>query len=453
MNSYLTKKNKAAIFINYSSTIKQLAYYENMYSVSQAAFYDVMGTDLIEQLTSSVINLFSNLKRIKPTFTIYNDAKLKSIRYDESSDSLGDDGQRDFENFLNTKQNSLSEIFHILLANLLFQSSDSVCFFEVSSVFSQCKMDIFVLLNNKKLCVIDVNSFSLTNLDQYINDMIYPFDTNLGDEFFEKIKDFFEKLDSSSHKTIQCELNRIFSDMSIAVASRHNLISGAISFFDFLGWKGIWQNPNNAAQPLEDVTNLINDIRTNVIEKSSIFFERRKALNGDKLSTIISISDTIAIFTPQIQRVKDVDLLKLHADIAKMILELSGKRGYPIRGAISYGRYSIMNNVMIGPGIDECASWHEKSDWIGAILTPSAQIILDCDLYNNSDSRLPNTIISYDGVPMKSGIAKPKYCVKWELSIDEFRKMQDRTHAIMPEVGSKYINTYKFLYSDRKEEK
>ncbi len=110
-----------------------------------------------------------------------------------------------------------------------------------------------------------------------------------------------------------------------------------------------------------------------------------------------------------------------------------------------------MNNVMIGPGIDECASWHEKSDWIGAILTPSAQIILDCDLYNNSNSKLPDSIIPY-GVPMKPGIAKPKYCVKWKLSIDEFRKMQGRTHAIMPEVGSKYLNTYNFLYTARKEE-
>lgn len=452
MNNYLTKKDKAKFFSMYSATIKQLAYYENMDNVSAAAFNDVIGTELFGQLKSSIISLFSTLKQIRPTFTVYNNVKLKSIRYDESSDSLGDDGQRDLENFLNTKQNSLSEIFHLLLVNLLFQPTDSVCFFEVKSVFSQCTMDIFVLLNSKKISVIDVDSFSLTKLDQYINNMVYPFDKKLLEEYIEKTKASFGKLDMSSHKEIQCELNRIFSDMSSAVASRHDLIFGAISFFDFLGWKGIWQDPSNAAQPLEEVTNLINDIRDNVIKKTRSFFEQKKALNGDKLSTIISISDTIALFTPQIQSVKDVDLLKLHADIAKMVLELSGKRGYPIRGAISFGRYSIMNNVMIGPGIDECASWHEKSDWIGAILTPSAQIILDCDLYNNSGSSLPDTIISYS-VPMKSGIARPKYCVKWEISINEFRKMQDRTHAIMPEIGSKYLNTYSFLYSDRKEEK
>ncbi len=451
MSKYLTKKDKTKIFSTYSTTLKQLAYFENMDKVSPEAFNDVIGTELFEQLTSSIISLFSTLKRIKPTFTVYNDAKLKSIRYDESSDSLGDDGQRVLESFLSSKQYSLSEIFHLLLSNLLFQTNDLVCFFEIKSVFSQCTMDIFVLINNKNLSVIDVDSFSLTDLNQYINDMIYPFDTKISEEYMQKTKDSLGKLDGSSHRDIQCKLNRIFSDMSVAVASKHDLISGAISFFDFLGWKGIWQDPNSAAQPLEDVTKLINDIRDNVIEKSRNFFEKRKALNGDKLSTIISISDTIAIFTPQVQSVKDVDLLKLHADIAKLVLELAGKRGYPIRGAISFGRYSIMNNVMIGPGIDECASWHEKSDWIGAILTPSAQIILDCDLYNNSNSKLPDSIIPY-GVPMKPGIAKPKYCVKWKLSIDEFRKMQGRTHAIMPEVGSKYLNTYNFLYTARKEE-
>ncbi len=231
MSKYLTKKDKTKIFSNYNTTLKQLAYFENMDKVSPEAFNDVIGTKLFEQLTSSIISLFSTLKRIKPTFTVYNDAKLKSIRYDESSDSLGDDGQRILESFLSSKQYSLSEIFHLLLSNLLFQTNDLVCFFEIKSVFSQCTMDIFVLINNKNLSVIDVDSFSLTDLNQYINDMIYPFDTKISEEYMQKTKDSLGKLDGSSHRDIQCKLNRIFSDMSVAVASKHDLISGAISFF------------------------------------------------------------------------------------------------------------------------------------------------------------------------------------------------------------------------------
>lgn len=65
----------------------------------------------------------------------------------------------------------------------------------------------------------------------------------------------------------------------------------------------------------------------------------------------------------------------------------------PLRGAISYGQYSIKDNIMLGYVVDEAASWHESTDWIGVILTPSAQMI-------TRDKEL-KSITTYDKIPFK----------------------------------------------------
>lgn len=215
--------------------------------------------------------------------------------------------------------------------------------------------------------------------------------------------------------------------------TRHSLISGAITFLDFLGWKGLWQSKNEA-DALDQVSNLIEDFRDELAQLSKKYYKEA----GDiPISSLISISDTIAVFTPETSNAKICDLLKLHAKFAKYVLEKCCTAGFAIRGAISYGQYSVVKNIMIGPGIDECASWHEMGNWIGVHLTPTAQI-------NWEREKESEPCICKYLVPIKSGL-KADYCVLWELSEDQFCELATNVKALLPEIAAKYMNTQKFL--------
>lgn len=55
-----------------------------------------------------------------------------------------------------------------------------------------------------------------------------------------------------------------------------------------------------------------------------------------------------------------------------IIIRESLLQGIPVRGATCYGPLSTNGNIMVGPAIDEVASWYESADWIGVFQTPSA---------------------------------------------------------------------------------
>lgn len=97
-----------------------------------------------------------------------------------------------------------------------------------------------------------------------------------------------------------------------------------------------------------------------------------------------------------------------------------------------------MQNVMIGPGIDECASWHETGNWIGVHLTPTAQI--NWDMFATSD----DVICKNDHIPLKPGL-KAHYCVKWHISREAFNSLAFKNRALLPEIANKYTNTQEFL--------
>ena len=111
----------------------------------------------------------------------------------------------------------------------------------------------------------------------------------------------------------------------------------------------------------------------------------------------------------------------------------------PLRGAISCGNYDNQDHIVIGPAVDEAASWHESTDWIGVILTPSAKF----SLHNN----IPNYITEYKSIPFKKAVKGLDLCVNW--------KYEDNTNDVyskfiskaphMQEVAPKYLNTLLFL--------
>lgn len=232
----------------------------------------------------------------------------------------------------------------------------------------------------------------------------------------------------------QKEIFKNISDFNTMIVEKHDFIHGAITFLDFLAWKGLWQS-QDGQKSLNDVSGLIEDFRSELNRLSQSYFSEAKNL---QLSSLISISDTIAVFTPKTNSAKVCDLLEIHARFSQYVLEHCCEKKYAIRGAITYGEYSVMQNVMIGPGIDECASWHETGNWIGVHLTPTAQI--NWDMFATSD----DVICKNDHIPLKPGL-KAHYCVKWHISREAFNSLAFKNRALLPEIANKYTNTQEFL--------
>lgn len=285
--------------------------------------------------------------------------------------------------------------------------------------FARRGEDIYVFrekLDNTRLSVYLSNYFSASDQIEAIVKEIHDI-SGKDDSFAQKLQNITSKIEEFNHDA----------------ETRHSLISGAITFLDFLGWKGLWQS-KNGADALDQVSNLIENFRNELAQLSSKYYKEA----GDiPISSLISISDTIAVFTPETSCAKICDLLKLHAKFAKYVLEKCCTAGFAIRGAISYGQYSVVKNIMIGPGIDECASWHEMGNWIGVHLTPMAQI-------NWEREKESEPCICAYSVPMKSGF-KADYCVLWELSEEQFCELATNVKALLPEIAAKYMNTQKFL--------
>lgn len=110
----------------------------------------------------------------------------------------------------------------------------------------------------------------------------------------------------------------------------------------------------------------------------------------------------------------------------------------PLCGAISYGEYSIADNIMLGYAVDESASWHETTDWIGVILTPSAKMYLR--------GELPEFVVEYSSIPFKRSMKTLDLCVKW--SFDDEKMLYDiiqKKEPHVPEIAPKYLNTLDFL--------
>lgn len=395
---------------------------------------------LFERMRNISIHMLFIKKIRSEDFTIFKDNQIQQLKIDEEIESFNEkDTLSLYKKFKDEKY------FHELVAKCFIDDSNldqplhnHIFYIHSLSKFCNNQVELYTYFNCKKRKMFVRYMGSEITLDNYI-------DSYLGLGFTEKIKlkkEIYLLCEKENdHTSVQKKLNEIFYRYSNGIKLNHDFLQGSICFFDFLGWKGLWQN--SSTKPLTVVTNLIENITQKMNSLTKEAFPTIPICS--EMSRLISISDTIAIFTPEVKGTSKIQLLELHAQIAKYILEESCKAGYPIRGAIAYGEYSIMNNIMIGPGIDECASWHETCNWIGAHFTPSAQFILDSvNTYNDS-------IITKYNIPLKSNLAKLKYCVKWNITDKDFDNVKSKVKAILPEIAAKYINTHDFLTLSRKE--
>jgi len=206
--------------------------------------------------------------------------------------------------------------------------------------------------------------------------------------------------------------------------------SGAVTFLDVLGWKGIWAKQHDA----------INRLHGLVMEMKEVADDRTLRISHEipgargMTTNVLSISDTIAIFTPGDPR----PAIEAHAAICQYAIPDSIRRRIPLRGATAYGDFSIKENIMVGAAVDESASWHEATDWIGVILTPSAIYHLRGDFPDNS--------AQYLNIPFKGKKYGLDRCIDWNLGQDDdVNRIFLEMGPHVPEIALKYLNTLDFL--------
>ncbi len=206
---------------------------------------------------------------------------------------------------------------------------------------------------------------------------------------------------------------------------------GVVTFLDVLGWKGIYDRKQDA---ISSLTSLVDGIRLQA--------ERQRGrVVGDV--SIKSISDTIVLFTP-CDKSEINTAIEIHGLLCQWAIPESIAAEIPVRGAIAYGEYETKDNIFVGKAVDEAASWHEQSDWIGVHLTPSAQFSFVPDTQSNLWKEF--------SPPNKSRLNWAPYCVNWTASwrnrqeeIERIKEKFRRLGPIVPEISGKFVHTLKFI--------
>lgn len=221
--------------------------------------------------------------------------------------------------------------------------------------------------------------------------------------------------------------------MKEIIPSYKDVKYGVVTFLDVLGWKGIWQRKPEAIEDLESIVNGINKIAKTK--------ERGKTIHG---TSVLIVSDTIVLFTEaNYEIVKEI--IELHGELCTYAIQVSIKKGLPLRGATSFGEVVISNknNIFAGRAIDEAASWYEKADWIGVFLTPSSNLLF---------TNFPSKFWAEYKPPFKIKEASYEaFSVNWiknenfDLFINEVKKDFTQLAPIVPEIVTKFYNTIYYL--------
>jgi len=218
--------------------------------------------------------------------------------------------------------------------------------------------------------------------------------------------------------------------------------TGAITLLDVMGWKGIWQRNKNAQQALRELQENTRAVADLVTQGTVDVFEVFKGLNV----RLQGISGTLAIYTYSDEPERAI---AYHCSVAASTIVYAITKGLPLRGAISYGEFSVEveegSTMMVGPAIDEVAAWYEVGDWIGAILTPTGYF-----RFQNVAFPGLRPLVPYR-VPVKNAAPFLSLCVDWvgtynykftkEALLRHFLEMQA---VVTPDIAGKFMNTIEF---------
>ena len=128
-------------------------------------------------------------------------------------------------------------------------------------------------------------------------------------------------------------------------------------------------------------------------------------------SQIITFGDTIAIAWQPSKFVESHELFSLHVIFWAIEFISKGMAvSTPLRGALSFGKYLLIENTLLGPAVADAAYWYEQPQMIGVVTTLSTSLNYKWLLEQNRDF-MP-FIIEYD-VPIKNNKYVRTFAVNW----------------------------------------
>lgn len=153
--------------------------------------------------------------------------------------------------------------------------------------------------------------------------------------------------------------------------------TGLIIVLDSLGMKkrSIEEDP----KIFEDWKRVIDDFRYDVEYKFRSF--------------LFSFSDTIMIVCPNNSLNSNYFINKFAIDILIPNFIKFFINKFPLRGTLSYGDYTVGQNLILGKAVNDASICYDKTEWIGITISPNT-------IYY-SDRKYP--FIYYDQIPYKTG--------------------------------------------------
>jgi len=172
---------------------------------------------------------------------------------------------------------------------------------------------------------------------------------------------------------------------------------GVVILLGALGVKGIWKTKNV----------------TEVFENwNSVYYSFSDTINNRQLSgvSLYAFSDTFIVSMRGHERlIKDpIEFVELICNAIIPPFLRSMQYDFFFRGVISMGWFSDSSRMLIGPAVDEAATYYEAADWVGISISPSTHAILR----NYTSYRRSNLITDYQ-IPQKKKNGVLASAVKW----------------------------------------
>ncbi len=191
---------------------------------------------------------------------------------------------------------------------------------------------------------------------------------------------------------------------------------GIIAVLDVLGWK-----KTMTPDKIPEYFGLINSIRSDILDTALRFTS-----DPDEINIKISILSDTLVLSIDMGKTQPYCEWNLFSLLSRFLTKAL-KKGFAFRGAISRGEYytNSLGNVFVGDSFYEAATYCEKTDWAGIIITDSLANAL---LENNTVEQLKSIfIVQYDKIPFKKDILPPKENLVLMPSMETFIDRQTRT--------------------------
>jgi hypothetical protein len=244
----------------------------------------------------------------------------------------------------------------------------------------------------------------------------------------------------------------------------HGPRQGYFGFLDALGIRGRWQSesPERIVEDYEtwyaqvtatDASTGIGNL--DIMPEQAIPAATRQLPRGLR-TELWAFSDTVAFSLDTHGEANQELTVRLGNSLAEIFVSAL-HRGFLLRGAVAFGTYheGRAGRILVGPAIDEAASWHEQADWAGIILTPSAGRTVIPDAVPGIESQVGGHFMSYE-VPMKGAGTSRLWALNWpQINRDEILSKVDRHFMrppVTPEVQRKRANTLDFFAASRAHE-